>query len=96
MTELRIRIEGETYLTLEAISETYDCEVAWLRQAYEVGLFGGGRMYAGAPVLHVRVLDRVAEVVRLGRYQGLGFEAIVVLLGEVAEDDPYDRPSGFR
>ena len=28
------------------------------------------------------VLDRVAEVVRLARYQGLGFEAIVVLLGE--------------
>lgn len=93
MTEFRVRIEGETYLTLEAISETYECEVSWLRQAYEVGLFGGGRMHAGTPVLHVRLLDRVAEVVRLARYQGLGFEAIVVLLGEVADDDPFD-PAG--
>ena len=86
MSELRIRIEGETYLTLEAISECYGCEVAWLREAYGFGLFGGGRVHAGTLVLHVTVLDRVAEVVRLSRYQGLGFEAILVLLGETTDE----------
>ena len=82
MNDPRIRIDEESYLTLEAISECYECEVAWLREAYEFGLFGGGRLYLDTIVLSVTVLDRVADVVRLGRYQGIGFEALVVLLGE--------------
>ena len=84
MSDVRIRIEGESYLTLEAISECYECEVAWLREAYDFGLLGGGRTYSGTLVLSITILDRVAEVVRLGRYQGLGFDAIVVLLGDVS------------
>ncbi len=84
MTSVVIRIEGESYLSLEAISECYECEVAWLREAYDFGLLGGGRIVSGSLVLRVTVLDRVAEVVRLGRYQGIGFEAMLVLLG----DDP--------
>ena len=43
---------------------------------------GGGRIHSGTLVLSVRVLDRVAEVVRLGRYQGMSFETIFVLLGD--------------
>ena len=86
MTDVVIRIEGQTYLTLEAISECYECEVAWLRQVYDVGLLGGGRVHGGTLVLRVTVLDRVAEIVRLGRYQGLGLEAIVVLLGEAGDE----------
>ena len=82
MTSVTIRIDDEAYLTLEAISECYECEVSWLREAYEFGLLGGGRIYSGTVVLSVKVLDRVAEVVRLGRYQGLSFDAIFVLLGE--------------
>lgn len=85
MTEARILIDGESYLTLEAISECYECESAWLREAYEFGLLGCGRAYAGTVVLRVSVLDRVAQVLRLSRYQGLGFETIVVLLGETVE-----------
>lgn len=85
MNEVRILIEGESYLTLEAISECYECEPSWLLEAYEFGLLGGGRTHAGLLVLHVNVLDRVAQVVRLSRYQGLGFETIVVLLGEAVE-----------
>jgi hypothetical protein len=82
MTSVAIRIDDESYLTLEAISECYECEVTWIHEAYEFGLLGGGRVYSGRVVLSVRVLDRVAQVVRLGRYQGLGFEAIFVLLGD--------------
>jgi hypothetical protein len=79
---MKITIAGESYLTLESISECYECEVTWLREAYEFGLFGGGRVHFGTIVLSVRVLDRVAEVIRLGRYQGLGFDAIFVMLGD--------------
>lgn len=90
MSEVRITIEGESYLTLEAISECYECDVRWLREAYEFGLFGRGRVDAGRVVLRITVLDRVAEVVRLARYQGLGFEAIDVLIGETVEADVVD------
>lgn len=90
MSEVRIMIAGESYLTLEAISECYGCELAWLRDAYDFGLFGRGRLEAGRVVLRIGVLDRVAEVVRLSRYQGLGFEAIEVLIGEVVEADVVD------
>jgi hypothetical protein len=85
MSTLRIRIEGETYLTFEAISQCYQCEIRWLQEVYETGLFGGGLIYEGTVVFHVTVLDRVAEVVRLNRYQGLGLDAIVVLLGDLPE-----------
>jgi len=95
VSEARIFIEGETYLTLEAIGECYECEVSWLREAYESGLLGGGRTYSGSVVLRVTVLDRVAEVIRLSRYQGLGFEAIVVLLGEAVEEGVHDI-TGFE
>ncbi|HXC51970.1 MAG TPA: hypothetical protein VN634_13865 [Candidatus Limnocylindrales bacterium] len=81
-TNVTIRIDNETWLSLEAISECYECEVTWLREAYEFGLLGGGRVYSGTIVLSVRVLDRVAEIVRLGRYQGMSFETIFVLLGD--------------
>jgi len=86
VSDLHIRIEGETWLSLEAISECYECETTWLREAYDLGLLGGGRTHSGTIVLRVTVLDRVAEVVRLSRYQGLGFEAIVVLLGEAEQE----------
>jgi hypothetical protein len=83
MSSVTIRIGDETYLTLEAISECYGCEVSWLREAYDYGLLGGGRLYSDTIVLRVTLLDRVAEIVRLGRYQGLSFETIFVLLGDV-------------
>ncbi len=90
MSEVRITIEGESYLTLEAISECYDCDARWLREAYEFGLLGRGRVEGGRVVLRLTVLDRVAEVVRLGRYQGLGFEAIEVLIGEAVDVEVVD------
>jgi hypothetical protein len=90
VTSVTLRIDDEMYLTLEAISECYECEVRWLREAYEFGLLGGGRIHSGTLVLSVRVLDRVAEVVRLGRYQGMSFETIFVLLGD-APLRPFDE-----
>ena len=85
MSDVRIVIEGESYLTPEAICECYECESSWLYEAYEFGLLGDGLAHDGTVVFRVTVLDRVAQVLRLSRYQGLGFEAIVVLLGETVE-----------
>lgn len=80
------RIGGETWLTLEAVADCYDCESAWLRDAWSHGLLGSGLEFEGRVLLHVAVLDRVAEVVRLGRHQGLAFEAISLLVrGDPAE-----------
>lgn len=91
MSTLRILIDGRTYLTLEDISDCYQCEVSFLRDAYEVGLLGGGRRFGGRLVLEVTILDRVADVVRLSRYQGLSLETIVVLLGDRAPDLAHDE-----
>lgn len=82
---MSILIEGRSYLTLEMISNCYDCDVTWMSEAYELGLLGTGYNWEGRLVFAVTILDRVAEVVRLGRYQGLSFETIVVLLGD---DEP--------
>lgn len=82
MNHACVLIDGESHLTLEAISECYDCETTWVREVYEFGLLGAGREYTGRVFLRVTVLDRVAEIVRLARYQGLGFEAIALVIGE--------------
>jgi hypothetical protein len=87
MSELVVRIEGQTWVTLETISECYQCEVTWVRQACELGLFGRARVHAGTLVVRTTVLDRVASAWRLSRYEGLSFDAIVVLLGEPDEDE---------
>lgn len=87
MSQVRICIEGESYLTLEAISECYACEVTWMREAYQVGLFGRGVVRGDDLLLSVRLLDRVAEVVRLGRHHGLGFEVIALLVADPLVED---------
>ena len=87
MSQVRISIEGESYLTLEAISECYACEVTWMREAYQVGLFGLGVVHGDDLLLSVRLLDRVAEVVRLGRHHGLDFEVIALLVADPLVED---------
>jgi hypothetical protein len=89
MSELVIRIEGQAWVTIETICECYDCDIAWVREACEFGLLGTARPHAGTVVFRATVLDRVARVVRLSRYERLGFEAIVVLLGD-ADDEAVD------
>lgn len=75
------RIGGEAWLTLETVAECYDCDSAWLHEAWGHGLLGAGLPFEGRVLVHVAVLDRVAEVVRLGRHHGLPFEAIALLVG---------------
>jgi hypothetical protein len=87
MSRTTIVLEGRSWITIEAISECYECDVSWVREACDYGLFGTVRAYAGTLVLRVTVLDQVARVVRLNRYEGLGFETIVALLGDFDPDE---------
>ena len=86
-SQVSIRIDGEVFLTFEAVGECYECEVAWLRRAYDAGLLGGGRMHGGLLLLPAARLDRVAQVVRLSRYEGLAFETILALLGDLLDEE---------
>jgi hypothetical protein len=81
VTRVSVRIEGEVHLRIEDLSECYACETSWLREAYDFGLLGLGRVHQGEVVLSARRLDRVAEVVRLGHHHGLALETIAVVLG---------------
>lgn len=81
-----IRIEGESWLSLEAVADCYECDTAWLREAWRQGLLGSGLQVEGKLLLHVTVLDRVADVVRLGRHQGLALEVIGVLFATEQAD----------
>jgi hypothetical protein len=91
MIEVRVTIEGRSYLTFEGLSECYGCSVSWLHEAYEFGLLGRGRRHGGRVVFSMAVLDRVADVIRLARHQGLAFETIVVLIGESEPEPRFDE-----
>lgn len=87
MKYLRVLIEGETYLSLTAVAECYDCEVEWMLEVYRFGLLGRGRVVGEEIVVCARVLDRVAEVVRLSLYHGVGLGALALLLQPEREWD---------
>ena len=80
----RIVIGGELHLTLQAVAECYRVEVAWLQDAYDLGMLGRGRRQGETIVIAARMLDRVAEIVRLHVYYSLDLNAIVPML--VLED----------
>lgn len=80
MKHLGVIIEGETYLSLAAIAECYCCEVDWVHEVYQHGLLGRGRVVGEEILLSTCVLDRVADVVRLSVYHGVGLGAVALLL----------------
>ena len=86
MTE-RIVLEGELYLTLEAVAHCYQVEVTWLREAYELGLLGRGRRIDGGVAIAAARLDRVATIFRLHFHQGVNLPGIALVLG-IDEEEP--------
>lgn len=78
-----IYIEGELYLTLEAVAEVYSVQTAWLRRACSQGLLGPPVHHGSQLCLAAVELDRVARIVRMNTVLGLEFEAIALML----EDD---------
>jgi hypothetical protein len=77
---VRVTIHGESYMSLEAVAECYDCEVAWMRDVYALGLLGSGRTFEGTLVIRTSMLDRVATIRRLHLYQGLDLALVGVFL----------------
>jgi len=87
MTRATITIRGELYVTLEAVASCYQVEVAWVEEAYELGLLGRGERVSGATAVEAAMLDRV---LRMHLQQGVNLAGIVLLLGY----GDFTRPRG--
>lgn len=81
MSENRVYIEGELYLTVETVAEIYQVRTVWLREVCEYGLLGGVVSETRLCIAAVK-LDRVAAIVRLGQNWGLDLETIALVLDE--------------
>lgn len=77
MSETRV-IEGELYVSVEAVAACYRVEAALLLEAHELGLVG--RRVGSAVLVAARRLDRVAQIVRLHVHCGIGLEALFLHL----------------
>ncbi len=80
MSDERIVISGELHLSLEAVAACYRVDVTWLREVHELGLLGRVRRHREVTVVSARMLDRVAEVVRLHEVYHLEPSAMVLVL----------------
>lgn len=80
MSDDRIYVDGELFLSVETVAEIYRVEVVWLREVVDAGLLGGDvRSRPVACIAAVR-MDHVATIVRLHRVLGLDVEAIRLAL----------------
>lgn len=77
-----ITIRGRVYLTLETVAECYEVEVSWIREVYEIGLLGPGESVEGSVAIAGAMLDRLGEILRLHRQQGVNLAGIARLLAE--------------
>jgi hypothetical protein len=79
MTTLVI-IRGEHYLTLQGVAESFQIEVEWVQEVYDFGLLGSGERVGGTVAISARLLDRVAEIRRMNRIQGVNLAGIALVL----------------
>lgn len=86
----KIAIGGELHLSLQVVAECYRVELAWLRDAFEIGLLVGHRE-KNEIVIAAGMMDRVAEIVRLHVYYRLDLSAITLVLGH--PDREFDHES---
>jgi hypothetical protein len=77
---LRVTIRNESYLTLDAIAECYECEVEWVEVVYRLGLLGRGEDIEGHPAIPARMLDRVSVLRRLCHHHGVDPMVVELLL----------------
>lgn len=75
---------GGRYLTLSVVAECYAVEVRWVREVYEYGLLGSGRLEGGEPAIASVMLERVAVIRRLQLQAGLNLEGVALLLDDEA------------
>jgi len=75
-----ISIRGHLYLTLETVADCYRVEVEWLYEVYEMGLLGPGERVGSSTAIAASMLDRIGEILRLHRQQGINLAGIFMLL----------------
>ncbi len=81
MSDVRLVIGGESYITVSAVAECYECEVAWVTEVYEAGLVGAGKQVDNELAILTRMLDRLAEIRRMYVFQGIDLVTVGALLG---------------
>src|SRR6185503_13554440 len=65
VSEDRIYVDGELFLSVETVAEIYRVEVVWLREVVESGLLGGDAAPRAVGRIAAVRLDRLAAIVRL-------------------------------
>lgn len=94
MTQDKLYLKGELFLSLEVVAEIYKVQVVWLREVYDCGLLGTGVDSDATTCVAAVHLDRVATVVRLHETLGLDLDAIERTLEEDGPSDPDGHAGG--
>ena len=85
MTQDKLYVKGELFISLEVVAEIYQAKVVWLREVYDSGLLGRGVDSEATICVAAVHLDRIATVVRLHETLGLDLESIERALVEGEE-----------
>lgn len=75
-----IRIDGEAFLALETVAETFHVDAVVLREAHTVGLLGRSVVRESRVLVAVDSLDRVATFVRMRVVLGMDLDACEIEL----------------
>lgn len=76
MSDGRIYVEGDLYLSVETVADVYRVEVVWLREVIDAGLLDADGAVRPATVIAAVRMDRVATIVRLHRVLGFDVDQI--------------------
>ncbi len=82
MTDDKLYVANDLYLSVEIVAQIFEVESLWLLQVCESGLLDNS--VQSAPKLHIAAIqmDRVATIVRLHTVLGLEIEAIALALDD--------------
>ncbi len=84
--------EHEALLTLQQLAEACHVELTWVREVYDYGLLGEGRLHSEAQSHTISVAaamyGRVALIRRLHQVQGVNFAGIAIILELLEPETP--------
>jgi hypothetical protein len=82
VTDDKLYVEGELFLSLEVVAALYQVKTIWLRRVYDVGLLGSGVDTGPVVCIAAVQLDRVATIVRMHDVFGLDLDEVELALDE--------------
>jgi len=86
MTNERVYIDGELYLSIELVAELYSVQSVWLREVCERGLIAPTAPHGASVCVAAFQLDRIATIVRLHSSFGLDLRRIATELADLSPD----------